>query len=468
MKLNKSHLSLLALFCVLALFAGCSERTPTDLPISAGHIDPLVFDDAYGEDVYFQAFLNTHVTAVEPDSVYAYGGMAADGARSLKFNIPPNGSSLGTYTGGVLTSSQGRNMSDFNALTFYARCSANISLDVIGFGNDNTGNSLYSAGRGAITLNPNWTFVVIPIPDSSKLLSERGLLTFAEGREPQYSAGYDVWLDEISYANLGNITDPRPSMPSSDKQYFVGSIVGIDGTATTYNVDGDTTVVVEHMPGYFDYMSSDPAVASVEDNNVLVTGVGQATISAKLRDIDVDGEVVVSSYQPPAEKAATPTHPASSVISLFSSAYNDVLVDSWNTHWQWSTTNDDVYYIDDHQTRMYSALNFVGIEFLTLPVDASEMTHFHLDVYAPFGTNFKVKFVTFNENNGFAGQTQELTLDADTIPAFTSGGWVSLDIPLEDFTFMPNSESPWSRIGQLVLVTDDASLILVDNIYWHQ
>ncbi len=97
MKLNKSHLSLLALFSLLVVFAGCSDRDPTGLPVSQGVVNPLVFDDAYSEDVYFQAFAQTHVTAVETDSVFAYGGMAADGARSLKFNIPPNGSSLGIF-----------------------------------------------------------------------------------------------------------------------------------------------------------------------------------------------------------------------------------------------------------------------------------------------------------------------------------------------------------------------------------
>ena len=467
MKLNKSHLSLLALLSLPLLFAGCSDHDPTSLPVARGVIDPVVFDDAYSEDVYFQAFAQTHITAVETDSVFAYGGTAAEGARSLKFNVPPNGSALGSYTGGVLTSSQGRDMADFNALTFYARSNYNISLDVAGFGNDNTGNSLYEAGRGNIALNPNWTFVIIPIPDSSKLLSERGMLTFAESREAQYSLGYDIWLDEISYANLSNITDPRPSMPSSDKQYFMGSTVSLSGTATTYDVDG-ANVIVNHMPGYFDFFSSDASVASVTSEGVVITGIGDATITAKLRDLDVEGAVSVSSYQPPADIAPTPTHPSGSVISLYSSSYNDRPIDTWNPHWQWSTTDDGTYMIDGHETRMYSSLNFVGIEFLTSLVDASEMTHFHADIYAPFGTNFKIKFVTFNENNGYAGQTQEMTFDAESSPAFTTGEWLSLDIPLEDFTFQPASESPWSRIGQLVFVTDDAQLILVDNLYWHQ
>ena len=32
-----------------------------------------------------------------------------------------------------------------------------------------------------------------------------------------------MWFDDIRFARLDNVTDPRPSMPSVNKQYFVGS-----------------------------------------------------------------------------------------------------------------------------------------------------------------------------------------------------------------------------------------------------
>ncbi|MBK8015320.1 MAG: hypothetical protein IPK20_00555 [Betaproteobacteria bacterium] len=35
---------------------------------------------------------------------------------------------------------------DFNALTFYAKSSVVSTLNEVGFGNDNTGTSVYSAG----------------------------------------------------------------------------------------------------------------------------------------------------------------------------------------------------------------------------------------------------------------------------------------------------------------------------------
>lgn len=455
----------LAAILVLVFSAGCSDRNPTELPTARGTIDPLVYDDDYGADVYFQAFSLTHVAAVSQDSVYAYGGQAIDGARSLKINVPPAGSSLGLYSGGVLTSAASRDMADFNALTFYARTNNPVMLDVVGFGNDNTGNSLYEAGRNNIALTSDWTFVVVPIPEPSKLISERGMFTFAEGLEAAYPQGYDIWIDEIRFAKLGNINVFRPSFTSGTKPYFVGSTVNIDGTRTIFQIDG-AYVPVDHSLHYFDFITSDPAVAVVSGSQVRVVGTGTASITALLGETEVQGRIDVTGYEPPTTAAPAPTLPAGDVISLFSDTYNDVPVDTWRADWGGVTTQVQDYRIAGNDMKLYSSLNWVGIDFQSVKVDASEMTHFHMDVYGPAGTSFKVKLVSFPD--GAAGlQTTDLELTSSSTPAYNPGGWSSLDIPLENFT-LPASGWNWATLGQLVLSSGDTKLVLVDNVYWHK
>jgi len=465
--LIRRSLLTLAAISLLVIGAGCSERNPAELDLARGDTDPLVYEDGelYGQNVYFQAFLNTHINAVRQDSVYAYGGLAQDGARSLKINVPPAGSSLGIYSGGVLTATGNRDLADYNALTFYARCNETISLDIVGFGNDNTGNSLFEAGRGAIPLGPDWAFVVIPIPAPSKLVAERGMFTFAEGREEPYLNGYDFWVDEIKFAKLGNIEIFRPSMPSSNKQYFVGSTVSLDGTRTVFRVDG-AFVPVDHSPGYFDYVSSDPAVAAVEREQIRVVGEGTSQITATLEETPVLGTVTVTGYAPPPAAAVPPTLPASDVLSMFSDVYTDVLVDTWRADWGGVTTQVQDIVVAGDNVKMYTSLNWVGIEFRTVMIDASQMTHFHMDVYAPAGTDFKAKLVSF-PTDGAGIESNEVTLNAESTPPFVSGGWVSLDIPLADFE--PLTEGwDWAHLGQLVLSTSDSKLVLVDNIYFHK
>lgn len=465
MNLTGRHLLAVAAMILPILVAGCSDRDPTSLPLAQGHVDALVFDDDYGPDVYFQAFFETHVTAVSRDSVYAFGGLAADGARSLKISVPPVGSALGLYTGGVLTAGQGRDMADFNALTFYARATHPILLDVAGLGNDNTGASRFEAGRNNIALTDEWTFIVVPIPASAKLRSERGLLTFAESCEAAHPEGYDIWFDEIRYANLGNINVFRPSLTPLSKMYFVGSEVALSGTRTVFQVDG-AYVPVDHMPGYFDYTSSEPSVAVVEGGDIRVVGLGQTTISAMLGETPVLGSVTVTGFAPPTGAPAAPVLPAADVVSLFSDAYPSTPVDTWRADWGGSTTQVEDYAVAGDNTKMFSSLNFVGIVFTSRTIDASAMTHLHLDLYAPAGTNFKIKLVSFPTEDAGA-ETTDLILNADSTPAFTPGGWVSLDIPLADFQ-LPGSGWDWAALGQMVFSSNDAQLVLVDNLYFHR
>ncbi len=480
---TRRHLLALAAISLLVYCAGCSDRNPTDLEPARATVDPLVFDDDYGHDVYFQPFFETHYTAASLDSVYAYGGFAPDGDRSLKFNIPPVGSALGPYTGGVLTSSGSRDLTDFNALTFYARTNNPVILDVAGFGNDNTGDSLYEAGRANISLTNEWTFIIVPIPDSSKLISERGLFTFAESPEIQYSEGYDVWVDEIRFARLGNITDPQPELTSPDrpvrKQYFVGATVSVSDTKTKFQVDG-AEITVNHSPDYFQYHSDNPSVVDIVGSQIITVGAGTATITAKLDTVDGAGYIALTVHDPPPTAATPPGLPAGDVISMFSDVYNDVPVDSWRTEWSRSGPVQD-YVVEGDNTKMYTfgdGEHYVGIEFVNPTVNASEMTHLHLDVYAPSGADFRVKLGSFPNGLGPADphpESLELILNETTTPPFTSGDCVSLDIPLADFRIPTNwvDDWDWANIGHLILSTPLAGtsktpLVLVDNIYWHK
>jgi len=470
-KPNRSRLIALVLTAILLAAGGCSDRTPSELESARGNMDPLVFDDGerYGENVYFQPFFETHYTAVSMDSVFAFNGFAGDGSRSLKFNIPPAGSALGPYTGGVLTATEGRDLADLTALTFYARADNPVTLDLIGFGNDNTGNSKFEASRANMALTTDWQAFIVPIPDPTKLRSEMGLLTFAEAPEEQLPAGYNIWLDEIKFAKVGGFTIFRPSMTSGTNQYFIGSEVAIGGTRTVFqNADG-SYLPVTHQPGYFTYTSSNPAAVVVDEvpwGRIRVVAAGEAEITATVQDVPVLGKVTITGYEPPAATAGSPSRPQSDVVSLFSDVYVDHPVDTWRANWGGVTTQVQDYQVAGDNVKMYTSLNYVGIEFTTLLVDASQMTHFHMDVYTPEGVDFKVKLVSFPDGvTGVDGN--ELVFDGESTPPVVSGQWVSLDIPLEDFT--PADEG-WdlSSLGQLVLSATNTKLVLVDNIYFHK
>ncbi|MFV8352101.1 hypothetical protein [Flavobacterium sp. XS2P14] len=159
--------------------------------------------------------------------------------------------------------------------------------------------------------------------------------------------------------------------------------------------------------------------------------------------------------------ATTPTVASSKVISMFSDAYTNVPVNTWRTSWSSATLTD--LSINGNATKKYSALDFVGIEATTTPIDATAMTHFHTDVWSADFTVFKVKLVDFGANGAFGGgddKEHEITI---TAPA--KGSWVSLDIPLSDFTGLTTR----AHIAQLIYVGAPSgnNTVYVDNVYFH-
>jgi len=167
----------------------------------------------------------------------------------------------------------------------------------------------------------------------------------------------------------------------------------------------------------------------------------------------------------PQVAAPTPTLPASQVISMFSNAYTNVAVDTWKT--SWSSANLEDVQIAGNDTKKYSTLNFVGIETTGANmIDATAMTHFHTDIWTGNATTFKIKLVDLGANGTYDGvglgddKEHEITI---TSPAQNT--WVSLDIPLSDFTNLTSR----GHIAQLIYAAapTGSATVYVDNVYFH-
>ncbi len=459
MNAKNSTLFGLSILVLLLAAAGCGRDNLSN-PAQAS-TDPIVFDDDFGEGVDYQAFMDSKVDAVQMDFAVAFNGPA-----SLRVTVPGPGSVEGTFAGGAFTTYNARDLSDYNALTFYAKSSVNSTLDIAGLGNDNTGASLYQSSRGAIALTTDWVRVVVPIPNSSRLTGERGLFFFAEGHEN--NEGFDFWMDEVKFEYVDGITNPRPVMDTETQSTFVGGSVEISGTSVTFDL-GREDVVIDHLPACFDYTSSDELVATITDGTIDAVGSGTATITAKLDTIDVEGVVTVNVLGAPDGPATAPTVPSGDVISLFSDVYDDVTVDTWHAPWTGSTGEVVDFEIEGDNVKVYTDLNFAGIEFVSEVIDAATpgMTHLHLDVWAPSGGLFKVKLVDFGEDGTWGGAPDseyELTFNGGTVPPFVSGQWSPLEIPLSDFVGLVSME----HLAQMVISSSDVSTVIVDNVYFHR
>lgn len=166
----------------------------------------------------------------------------------------------------------------------------------------------------------------------------------------------------------------------------------------------------------------------------------------------------------PAFPAPTPTYLASNVISLFSNPYTNVTVDTWSAPWDMADVAD--IQIEGNDTKLYTNLVYAGIEFTSQPIDATGMTHFHMDIWTADPTAlpavFKIKLVDFGANGIWGGGDDvehELTFDANSTPALVSDSWISFDIPLSDFTNL----TTLGHLAQLI-ISGTPNTVYVDNV----
>ncbi|MDH4032557.1 MAG: hypothetical protein OEV80_02030, partial [candidate division Zixibacteria bacterium] len=132
MRTSVHILAVVAIIVMIGLL-GCSDDNgvgPAPFPTQSE-----VFIDEFGNSVTFEAFLGSKLDAVQIDQT------GYQSSRSLIVTVPDSGDASGSYAGGAFTANVARDLTDYNALTFWAKASTAATLDVAGIGNDNTGTS---------------------------------------------------------------------------------------------------------------------------------------------------------------------------------------------------------------------------------------------------------------------------------------------------------------------------------------
>jgi hypothetical protein len=468
---NIKHLNFKSLFLILVFMTlvGCERELSSDAEFATFSKTGEIFTDApigLGSDFYFP-FLGSKATAWTVDESEGYESTA-----SMRFDVPNADDPDGSFAGAIFrVDGSGRNLTEFDALTFWAKASQGVTIGEIGFGQD-FGENKFQVTRTNVTLGTTWVKYIIPIPDASKLTEERGMLWYSAGTQNTGGFGYTFWFDEVQFEKLGTIAQPQPAILNGvnvEQDAFINIPLELTGLTQTFNLASGENITVLAKPSYFDFKSSDIDVARANELGVVsVIANGQATISATLGDVAAQGSLALNVNGTFDFAPAAPERNANDVISIFSDAYTNAPVDYYNG-----------FFLDGFQTTLggappldvngdavinYTVFNFVGIgTFEGVPsINTTEMTHLHIDIKvnenidaSDFITVQLLNSVGDNETSG------SVTFNADT---FTRDAWVSLDIPLNDFGLADRSQ-----IGLLFFISDATiSDIFVDNIYYYK
>lgn len=451
-------LLLLLIFNVLACKRDIDGLASPSFPTTAA-----VFLDDFTSDLAYAAFGGSDVKAFQVDRTVGYNGTKA----SMRFDVPDANSPQGSYAGGVFFSKTGRNLTGYNAISFYIKASQPVTIGSVGFGND-LGDAKYMATKNDLKVNTNWKKVILPIPDPSKLSAEKGLFNYSAA--PENGRGYTFWIDEIRYEKLGTIAHESASILNGvDKQRvsYIGVNTALDGFTASFNLPDGTNETLSISPYYLKFISSNPAAATVDDKGKISTiGGGSSKITATLGSITAKGSLTINSdgnYI----GAPRPTKDSINVISVFSDAYPNIKVDFYNGYWQpYQTTQSADFVVDGDNVLNYSNFNFVGIQVSSPTVNISSKSNLHLDIYFPdqlnAGATFKVRVVDFGADGVAGGSDDVSDMVSFTAPKLETKKWISLDIP---FSSLPSLTTK-GHFGQIIFEGVNISNFFADNIYF--
>lgn len=418
-----------------------------------------------GSNFYFP-YGGSKPTAWSVDRQEGYNSNA-----SMRFDVPNSNDPAGSYAGAIFrTEGAGRDLSGYDALTFYVKASRGVDIAEFGFGEDFFPNK-YITTITNVSVGTNWTKVIIPIPNASKLVKERGMFRYAAGTQNTDGSGYVFWIDDLKFEKLGTISQGQASIMNGTnvtETTFIGVNSSVQNLNVTFNLPNGINQAVKVNPGYLDFTSSNPSVATVDSSGVITSlSAGTTVITATFNGVSVLGSLTINCLGA-FVAAPTPTVNAANVISIFSDTYNNVPVNYYNGYWQpWQTSVSNDFSVLGNNILSYSIFNFVGIEFSSPTVNATSMTHFHMDVFIPGpiapGRQLRVLLVDFGANGAFGGGDDTRHSTTFTAPFLVSQTWLPIDIP---FSAMPGLASR-SNLAQIILEGGDGSVIRVDNIYFY-
>lgn len=404
------NLKSLWMIAVMAVIISC-ERNEDNLQIAEFPAIGEVFIDEFSATLDWGPFLGSKQTALE-----VVDGEGLDESAVLRFEVPDPEDLEGSFLGGVLHTSP-RNLTDFTALTFWARSSVAGSINEIGFGLDDSGADTYRVTVNGLTVTPVWRKYVIPIPNASLLTEEEGMFWIAEGAEA--SGAYLIWIDDLQFENFETITP-------TDVSALVGQI--------TYDINGNAF-----------------------------------TLSAASAYFNPDDYVF----------ADTPDKPADKVVSIFSDAYEDQAGFNPAAFNNGEISVNEIT-VGAESVVSYSNNLFVGVGWDT-PLDLSENADrkfLHVDVYVtqPIGEgeNLGVEIIDYGPDGvdtGLSGGDD--TAGGTTLAGTTlqEGAWVGIDLPISGFSSPTGGGGAGNpnlaNVARIAFIgAAGIQNIVVDNIYF--
>ncbi len=221
-------------------------------------------------------------------------------------------------------------------------------------------------------------------------------------------------------------------------------------------IDGFSSGTTDYTYGVIQGTTTVPTVTVAASNSNVTPNItnatsipGTTTITVRSQDLSTTETYTVKFVvDTPINAAPVPTHNSANVIPVYSDAYTNNLLINSNPYWGQSTVVSEVQLESDNALK-YAGLNYQGTEFTS--TDISVMNYVHLDYFTGDATEFQ--FFVISEG------PLENAYDIALNDGITTGEWVSLDIPLTEYTVPDLTKAfQFKTVGN--------GTIYLDNLYF--
>lgn len=315
----------------------------------------------------------------------------------------------------------------------------------------------------------SWQSLDIPVAGITADLTKAIQFKFAGGN------GGTIYLDNLYFWKTASPTGTPVIAPLTIPSKIIGD--------APFNLMAPTS----NSLGAFTYTSSNNSVATISGNTVTIVGAGVSTITAT-QDASapyLTGQVSANLLVSGAPMVAAPTPPvriAADVKSLFSDAYAPITAfaysgdnNSYNTNWSPANTkkvvvagNDTNQIIGlgtgDNEVSSFEAMSFEGGR-----INATTFTHFHMDIWTATPTldkSFNIKFSNWKGGTAEVNAIQYSGTNGNFLKEPNPGTWISIDIPLDDFTIAGNNLDRDDLVQ--FIITSNLGTVYYDNVYLYR
>lgn len=190
---------------------------------------------------------------------------------------------------------------------------------------------------------------------------------------------------------------------------------------------------------------------------ITVTAMGAAIETTTYTEVDFE---VTAILQPLASAPMPPSRAEEDVISIFSSAYNDVAGTNYFPDWGQASQGSGwaMFDLAGDEMLQYINLSYQGIALADgTSIDVSNMEFLHLDVWtADLVTDIEVSLI-----NNASGTVTE----APVTTSLTPNDWTTIEIPISDYV---DQGLTVNEIFQLKFVGTPwaAGTVFIDNLYF--